>query len=282
MILIFKGIIIGIGKILPGISGSLLAINMGEYDNIIESISNIKNNPKKTIPYLTKLGIGIILAITLLSKIIVKCLNTHYCTTMLLFIGIIVGEIIKRTKKNNYSKIKIALLTLTSLLLLLTMTILNSAVILPQKKQFQFNINLMLMMIIMGAIDAFASIVPGISGTALLIMFGYYNIIIKTFSNIFKYTEIKNNICIIVPFGIGFITNTYLMSKIITKIKTKYPNKMSIAITILMIITILIILKQTLATYKNSSDIIIGIPLLLIGIYAPLYIDKKHTKKIKE
>ena len=137
-------------------------------------------------------------------------------------------------------------------------------------------------MIIMGAIDAFASIVPGISGTALLIMFGYYDTIIKTFSNIFKHTEIKKNICIIIPFGIGFIINTYLMSKIITKVKAKYPKKMNIAITILMIITILIISKQILPTYKNSHDILIGIPLLLIGINATLYIDKKHTKKIKE
>ena len=50
--LFLKGIIIGIGKIIPGVSGSMLAISMGIYDKAIEYICNFKNNKKESIKYL--------------------------------------------------------------------------------------------------------------------------------------------------------------------------------------------------------------------------------------
>ena len=117
MNLIIKGFIIGIGKIIPGVSGAMLAITLGEYEKIIEAISNIKKNTIKNTKYLSTIGIGIILAITLTSKIIVKCLNMHYFPTMLLFIGMIIGgipKIIKETKP----KIKDILLSVIILLIL--------------------------------------------------------------------------------------------------------------------------------------------------------------------
>lgn len=282
MILIIKGIIIGLGKILPGISGSLLAINLGEYDNIIESISNINKKPKDTILYLTKIGIGIIIAIALLSKIIVKCLNRCYFPTMLLFMGVIIGEILKQSQINKYSKNKILFILLISLVLIIVLMTLNINPISQVDQKIEHNINLILIMIAMGAIDAFASIVPGVSGTALLIMFGYYDIIIKSFSNIFKYAEIKNNMYIILPFVLGFIINTYVMSKIIDKIIKKYTNKKNIIILVLMTLTVIIILKQTINKCKNIYDLLSGISLLLCGIiistYKKSYIKRKRIK----
>ena len=75
---LIKGFIIGIGKILPGVSGALLAILMGVYDKSIDYIINFKRNKKESIKYLFPIGIGILLSIILFSKVIYYTLNKYY------------------------------------------------------------------------------------------------------------------------------------------------------------------------------------------------------------
>ena len=101
MKLIIKGFIIGLGKIMPGVSGSMLAIILNEYDNIIRNIAEIRIDTYNKIKYLNKIGTGIVLAIITMSNVIVKLLNKYYITTMLLFIAIITSNIPKTLKKNK-------------------------------------------------------------------------------------------------------------------------------------------------------------------------------------
>ena len=63
MLNLLKGFIIGIGKIIPGVSGSVLAITLGVYDKSVEYINNFKSNKKESLKYLLPLGIGIIISI---------------------------------------------------------------------------------------------------------------------------------------------------------------------------------------------------------------------------
>ena len=70
MMNIIKGFIIGIGKIIPGVSGAILAISIGVYDKSIYYLNNFKNNKRESIKYLFPLGLGIIISIVSFSKII--------------------------------------------------------------------------------------------------------------------------------------------------------------------------------------------------------------------
>ena len=76
--LILKGFLIGIGKIIPGVSGSLLAISLGVYDKAINSLVNLSNNFKENIYFLGKLAIGVVIAIMFFSNVIAYLLNSHY------------------------------------------------------------------------------------------------------------------------------------------------------------------------------------------------------------
>ena len=73
--LFLKGFIIGIGKIIPGLSGSLLAINFNVYERAIKAISNFFSDWKENLRFLVILGTGIFLAIVMGSKIIIYLLN---------------------------------------------------------------------------------------------------------------------------------------------------------------------------------------------------------------
>src|SRR5574344_398042 len=102
--LFLKGILIGIGKIIPGVSGSMIAISLGLYEKMIYSLSNIIKDFKSNSLFLLKIGSGIFISIFLTSKIIILALNNYYLPTMLLFIGLIIGgipSIVKIAKKEK-------------------------------------------------------------------------------------------------------------------------------------------------------------------------------------
>ena len=88
IIIILKGIIIGIGKIIPGVSGSVMAISFNVYDKAIYSITNFFDNPKNNAKFIINLGLGIVIGIVLFSKIINYLITNYYFYTSIFFIGL--------------------------------------------------------------------------------------------------------------------------------------------------------------------------------------------------
>ena len=172
MINILKGFIIGIGKIIPGVSGAILAISMGVYDKSIYYINNFKDNKKDSIKYLLPLSIGIIISIIFFSKIISYLLDKYYIITMLLFVGLIIGTIPSITKEINK---KDYYLTIISFIIFLSLSLLgaNNNYILKE------NITDKIVFILSGVLEAIGTVVPGVSSTALLMTIGTYKIIIS-------------------------------------------------------------------------------------------------------
>ena len=104
--LIIKGFIIGLGKIIPGVSGAVLAMMLNVYEPALIAIANIKTNFYKNIKYLAMLGIGIIFAIIIGSKALIFFLDKFYIQTMFIFIGIMLAGISPIIKELNLSGIK--------------------------------------------------------------------------------------------------------------------------------------------------------------------------------
>lgn len=262
MNLVIKGFIIGIGKIAPGISGAMIAMTLNEYDRIIESIANIKKNIYDNTKYLSKIGIGICLAIILMSKIIVKSLTKHYFATILLFTSIISKGLLDTIKEIKLKKKDIIISIIAILAIYLILKICStSKITIKKSKSIQI-----IELTIMGIIDSIASIVPGISGTTLLMYFGYYEKIITAFSMIPNLSTLKDNIKILLPFIAGFLLGTLLTAKILNKMIKKYPNIVKITISILMTYTVSIMIKTAINTRPNIKEIMIGILLCIFVI----------------
>ena len=116
LILFFKGFIIGIGKIIPGVSGSVLAVSMGVYEKSLDYLANFRKKIKESICFLMPLGLGIIMAILLFSKIILFFLNSYPMPTLCLFFGLLIGTIpsvIKKIKFKYQDYLVIILILLT-------------------------------------------------------------------------------------------------------------------------------------------------------------------------
>ena len=91
--LTIQGFIIGIGKIIPGVSGAMFAMLFGVYEKALKIISNPKKELKGNVLFMLVLGLSVLGAIIFGSNIINRCLDNYYIQTMFLFIGMIVSGI---------------------------------------------------------------------------------------------------------------------------------------------------------------------------------------------
>lgn len=270
--LISKGIIIGIGKIIPGVSGGMLAISLNVYDKSLQAISNFFKEPKNNFLFLTKLGIGIVLAILVFSKVITFSLNNYYLPTMLLFIGLILGGIPSIIKKVRTERcLKNYNIMFGAILVILIIAIFSSLFRTNKPLTMSFYI-----FIIMGIIEAITMIIPGISGTAILMMLGYYKVIIEAFGNLTDVSLFRNSMEIVVPFLIGLIGGIIVLSKIINYILKKETIKSYYAILGFVIGSIILLIKEVFIGVYSLTEIVISLGLLFIGFAISKRLDEKR------
>jgi len=213
LILFLKGLVIGMGKVIPGVSGSLLAISMGIYEEAIKKIENIWESKKESILFLGPLGIGILISVLLGSGILLHFLETYYVFTVTVFIGLIVGtvpQIVKKEKITTKDWISIAGIVLM-------FYILEKYLKLPTfTPDGSFISNSYI--IILGFIDAATMVLPGISGTATYMMLGSYEYILNLFSNPFA------NMFATCLFGFGLIIGVFIMIKVVNYCFKKHKH----------------------------------------------------------
>lgn len=214
LFLFFKGLIVGIGKIIPGVSGSMLAALFGIYENSIYAINHLKDDYKKSISYLFPIGLGVILSIVLFSKILLYFLNYHYLFTMFFFLGLILGTVpkfrLQFTLKKKYDK----------LLCLLGFCLPFSFSFLGVTQEFVPNGSILsyCFLFVLGFIDALSMVIPGISGTAIFMMLGSYTTILTLFQNPFSQLDWS---CF---FGFGVVIGIFVSSFFIEYVIQKNKN----------------------------------------------------------
>ena len=231
--LVLKGILIGIGKIIPGVSGSLIAISLGVYEKAIEAIVNIKNNCKDNIFYLGQLGFGILISIIAFSNLIAFCLNKYYVYTMFLFIGLMMGNIptaIKDIKKNT--KKNCLYFFISIFLVIFIYQFQFEKAFIPEK-----NLLDLFLVFVIGMLDAFTMVIPGISGTALFMMLNCYSFVMQLFSNLYKMYLFA------FAFGIGSFMGILLTSILVHHLLKKHHDSMQMIILGFTITSLFTLLK---------------------------------------
>ena len=129
--ILVQGFLIGAAKMIPGFSGSLLAINFGVYEKALNIIANLRKLNQKKLLYLLLLGTGIIIGIIIFSYCVKFLLKTMYFPIMLLFIGLIIGGmqgLCKEIKKYKHPVLGILLFSIsffTTLFISLSSTLIS-------------------------------------------------------------------------------------------------------------------------------------------------------------
>ena len=208
------GFFIGIAELLPGISGSTVAVAFGIYNKIIKILSNIRikniSGNFSDISSIFRLDLlfllvsSMLVTVILFSKIVLY-FYTNYNDLFEIFLALIMIAISLFIIKDFISIIK-------KVFLFIVIGILFGYAI-NQIPDFEMSSNV-LFLILIGFIAFSFFIVPGISGSAILVTFGQYRLIIQAVAEL--------NFLTLVPFGMGCLLSLYLMPKLIANLVDKY------------------------------------------------------------
>lgn len=262
IVLGIKGFFIGLANIIPGVSGGTLALTLGIYEQLISCISHIFKNLKENIKFLLPIAIGAIIAIISLSHVISFSLENYVLPTILFFIGAILGGLPMLLKKVKGSKLSISnvLVFLITFSIIILLLFLNSDNVVSFENMHIINY---ILLFIVGIITSATMVIPGVSGSAVLMTIGYYKPVIDVIKDITNFSNLANNLMILIPFGIGVVVGILLIAKLLEFLFKNYEVKTYYGVLGFIISSIFAIIYQNLII---NSSFVFTIPSLIIGI----------------
>ena len=271
---IIKGILIGIANIIPGVSGGTMAVSLGIYDKLISSISNLLKDWKKSLVTLLPIILGCGIGIVGFTYAIEYLLSHHTFVTCMAFVGLILGGIpillisLKKELAKTSSKIGIsgilAFVFLFAVAVFLPMMNAEDEVL----KTFHATPGIMAALFFVGIIASATMVIPGVSGSLVMMILGYYYGIINTIKSFldalkaFDMPGLIHGFALLMPFGIGVLLGIFLIAKLITFLFEKFGIQTYCAILGLIIASPFAIFYNTGALKQISS---LGIGQILLG-----------------
>lgn len=213
---ILKGFGMGTSDLVPGISGITIALLLGIYDGFISSISGLFSKRFwPSLKFLLPILIGMALAIGILSNLINYLLEHHQVITMFFFTGLIIGIIpylLRTVKFNKTFKAKHYSIMVVGIIILVVITLMNSG---NQSADTSLDLSfgLIIKYFLAGACASSAMLLPGISGSFMLLVFGAYGTIMLAIADLVKLNF--DGLPLLIVVGLGVLAGFLLSSRII-------------------------------------------------------------------
>lgn len=224
----FRGFCMALADSVPGVSGGTVAFILGFYDKFINSLNNVISGSKEeridAIKFLAKLlagwAVGMILAVLFLSS----AFESHIYAVSSLFLGFIIFAIpviIKEEKESLVGKYKYLIFTVIGIAIVAAITYFNPISGSGTSVDVNsLNFGLIVYIFVCAMIAISAMVLPGISGSTLLLIFGLYIPIINAIKE-FLHLNL-NYLPVLIIFGLGVITGILLVIKLIKMALEKF------------------------------------------------------------
>lgn len=174
-----KGIVVGLGGVAPGLSGSVLLIIFGLYQQTLDALGTLLVNFRKNVRFLLPLVAGMFLGVLMFSKVLDFFLNNFEVPTRFCFLGLILGTVplfYREVKKNGFSGKYYVVILLAAVLGTWMFTV--------NPKAFpQISDPTLLQSVILGVAVAATAIIPGVDPAVLLSTLGYYEMYVRSLAN---------------------------------------------------------------------------------------------------
>lgn len=271
---ILQGALIGLGAVLPGMSGGVLCVVFGIYTTIMEFLADPFRKFKTHMPKLIPIGIGGVIGVILSAKVLETLLEAEPNASVCLFVGLIVGTLPSLFKEAgekgrtwaSYVAMVVAMLIVSGILIALAV---NKVSIEPNFGWYLF----------CGFCVALSVIAPGMSFSTLLMPLGLYNPLMEGIGNL--------NFAIIIPCGIGALVTVILLAKAVDNLlKKHYSVSFHAIVGVVIAATIMLVVipnhkdnLDIIGSYTNSArDAIVNTVCIVVGVVAALGLDKFNRK----
>lgn len=202
---IASGILIGLANLVPGISGGTIAVVLGIYEKLIRTIAEMVKFRlnRKQFKFIMMLGIGLLSALLLGSKLMSLALDKATGFTYAAFFGLVLGTLPFLFK--NLGKIKFGYIFVGIFLFVFVENI-----------KFSFKVS-GIFLPISGFVAAFAMVMPGLSGSLVMLILGVYEDIINAVSAL--------NFAVLIPFGVGVVFGIVACTLFMKYLYERFPNQ---------------------------------------------------------
>lgn len=226
---ILKGVVMGTANIIPGVSGGTMAVSMGIYDKLIHCLTHLFKEFKESIKFLIPVAIGMGIALVGLSFIIEPAFAYFPLQTNCLFVGLIVGGLPAVIKKVKGKGVKVSYVIP---FLIFFAVVVGMAAIGEREgtaADLSFNLLTVIKLFVVGVIASATMVIPGVSGSMMLLLMGYYNPIVAAIKNFvtalvaFDLNGILQGCGVLVPMGLGIVVGIFAIAKLIEVIFEKFP-----------------------------------------------------------
>lgn len=279
-----KGAAIGIAMIIPGVSGGTLAVLLGIYDEIIQSLGNLFKDFKKSVSVLLPVLLGAVVAFAALYFPLKYALQYAPFPTMLLFAGLMAGscpDLCKKANENGFRKRDIVAIILPFILVLGICFIpyIGNVDLTDKMPVWGYFV-----LVVMGMLASCALVVPGISGSMLMMIFGYYAPLLNTISAL--KTSFGHSLLVLALFAVGLVVGFFTIAKLMQLLLNKFRRATFWAIVGFVIGSIPAIIVtffkeygDNLPTYLTPLQISLGVILFVAGAVGSFFLTRYAAKK---
>lgn len=272
---ILRGVVIGVANIIPGVSGGTMMVSMGIYDTLIHCITHLFSEFRKSIKTLLPYAVGMVAGIVVLASLLKFLFANYALPTSTAFIGLILGGLSPLLAKINRKKLDIAAIGLFVLFFagIIAMAFMgdvsnpDSLTVTPVQ---------MLILLVMGAIAAATMIIPGVSGSMVLMLLGYYNPVLNAVDALknavfaMDFAAMVNPLLTLLPFGIGVVLGIFGIAKLIEWLLARFPTHTYCAVLGLVMSSPIAILLRTDMTGVNWVMIVVSLVTFALGFVAAM------------
>jgi len=265
---VLQGALIGLGAVLPGISGGVLCVIFGVYQPIMEVLANPFKAVRKHIGLLIPIGIGVVVGFLGIAKLLGFLLERYPNPSVCLFVGLIAGMLPSLYReageqgRNRNSFIAMGVAFAAILALLITLRVISVQIV-PNFIWYLF----------CGFCLALSVIAPGMSFSTLLMPLGLYTPFINGIGNI--------DFGVLIPGGIGALLTVILFSRAVdSMMKHHYSVMFHAIIGVVVAATLVIIPFGSFAAGVGSA--LINVICLAAGVVSALALDKFNSGIKKE
>lgn len=265
LIHLIEGAIVGVGAILPGVSGGVLCVSFGMYEPMMELLTEPRKALKKNYDIFIPFVLGGAIGFILLAGVMEAFFNFAPDVAIMLFFGLVCGTLPELFKKSELAGKSTSWLpfvvSLAASYVLFHAIGAGEAIVVPANF-FSF--------VFCGVMWGVSLIVPGMSSSTVLIYLGLYVPLAEGIGNF--------DFSILIPFGIGILITVLLFAKLVNMLFKKYYAIIS---RIILGFVISSSLKTIPSQFASTWTMIISIACLALGFSIALLMDRAEKKQNK-
>lgn len=279
-----KGACIGLAMIIPGVSGGTLVVILGVYDKIIESVSGLFKHFKDSFLFLLPIALGAVAAFAALYFPLTYALKYAPFPTVMLFAGFMLGscpQLIQSARKNGF-------FVADAIAAVISLAVVISLCFIPISGNVDLGENMQtggyFVLVLMGVLASCALVVPGISGSMLMMIFGYYEPLLSTLKLLTS--SFGHSLLVLGLFAAGLIIGFFIIARLMQFLLKKFPRTTYWAIVGFVIGSVPAIVitffrehSGELSSVCGTPHIIAAVVLFILGAVATFFFARYAAKK---